>query len=453
MKQIKKIVLVGRMNVGKSTLFNLLTGSEKAIISSMPGTTRDANSGTVLWRGAELEILDTGGLDVKEDEQLEERVIAMAKKSMMDADAILFVIDGTAGVLPHDKMLAKEIRSTGIPALLVMNKIDNVVQESQVTKEVHKLGITPMVSVSARNGRGSGDLLDEVYNLLKPETDAAERAKIRRTHVAIVGRPNVGKSSLLNAIMGEERVIVADKEHTTRDTNDIPFEYKGRPYMLIDTAGIRKQKNVGSNWPDKRMGDIERKSVYEAMRAIERADVVLLVLEAQKRITLQDKKIAQIAEERGKGLILVLNKWDLIEEKDSTTINEFIKYFTSALPFLKWVPMIFISAQDNVRVRNTLDLVDQVAQNFRRDITEEQLKDILYITRSHYKPKYQAIRKWRKPQLIFKSLVQTSVAPPRFYLKVNKPKDVPTALPKIIEREMRDRFDLEGVNIILEVGK
>lgn len=454
MKQaLKKIVLVGRMNVGKSTLFNRLTDSERAIVSSLPGTTRDAHVGTVVWRGAELELVDTGGLDVKDDQQLEERVIAMARRSMHGADLIVLVVDGDAGVLPADKQFAVEVRATGIPSILVVNKVDSTTDEQNVSSVMHRLNLRPIVCVSAKNGRGTGDFLDVAYNLLQPSTDAAERMQASRTAVAIIGRPNVGKSSLLNAILGEDRVIVADKAHTTRDVNDIPCEYNGRSFLLIDTAGIRKKKNVGVRWPDERLGAIEKQSVRAAMHAIERADVVLLVLEAHRRIEAQDKKIAQLANERGKGLILVLNKWDLIEDKTPDTINTFVDYFNGALPFLTWAPMVFVSALDRTRVRKTLDLVTRVAENFHRQIPEEQLKDILYIARGTYKPKATNVRKWKKPQIVFKQFAQVDTAPPRFYLKTTRPKDVPLAMSHIIERELRDRFDFDGVQMIIETGK
>ncbi len=444
------VAIVGRMNVGKSTLFNCCTQSHHAITSSWAGTTRDINAGTVIWRGREFQFLDTGGLDVEDDEQLEERVIAAARNAIAQADLVLFLIDGQAGVLPQDKRLAKELRDLDIPVFLVVNKIDSTKREHAIPNEVYQLNIEPLFVISAVNGRGTGDLLDGIYDVLQPTTSAATPEE--RTKVAIVGRPNVGKSSLLNAILGEERVIVADQAHTTRDTNDIPYEYNGKKFLLIDTAGIRKRSRVGKRWPDKRIGQIEKQSVQSAIDAMQRADVVLLVLEAQKRITAQDKKIADLANEFGKGLILVVNKWDLIDEKETNTINEFSSYFDASLPFLRWAPMIFVSAQEKLRVKNTLDMVLRVADNFNRFLETEDLETVLAIARSSYRPRKTATRKYRKPHISMKRLKQVSARPPRFYLKTTRPKDMPRAIPRIVEKEIRERFDFEGVKIIIDIG-
>ncbi|MFH1426853.1 MAG: ribosome biogenesis GTPase Der [Candidatus Kerfeldbacteria bacterium] len=445
------VAIVGRMNVGKSTLFNRLTESKKAITSSWAGTTRDINIAPVLWRGVEFDLMDTGGLDVKHDEELEEQVINAARRATQEADLILFLIDGQTGLLPKDRELAKELRAGKKPVILVINKIDTDQKERSAPKSVYQLDMDTVFFISASNGRSTGDLLDAIYERLQlKETETVE---IERTKVAIVGRPNVGKSSLLNAILGEEKVIVASEAHTTRDTNDIPYEYKGRDFLLIDTAGIRKQSHIGKKWSDKRLGQIERESVRASIAAMQRADVVLMVLEAQERVTAQDKKIADLANEYGKGLIIVVNKWDLIEEKDSNTIDEFRHFFDISLPFLRWAPIIFVSAMEKRRVRDALDLVAQVATNYERRVPKEGLDELLELVKTRYKPRQSRTRKFKKIIVKFKALTQKGIQPPRFELLVNKPKDIPKAIPDIIERELRDRYDFEGVKIIISNKK
>lgn len=447
--KLPSVVILGRMNVGKSTLFNRLVESKRAIVSSWPGTTRDVKSTIARWCGSEFELVDTGGFDVEDDEQLEERVVDAALAAIDRSDVVLFVVDGQVGVLPQDRLFARFLQRLGTPVILVINKVDSEKKERMLPDELHQLGFHEQIYVSAGNGRGTGDLLDAVYKLI-PETPPIDQEQ--RTAVAIIGRPNVGKSSLLNAILGEDRVIVADKAHTTRDTNDIPYTYRNKPYLLIDTAGIRKQANVGKRWTDKRLGQIEQESVEAAIRAIKRADVVLMVVEANQGINSQDKKIADLANDLGKSLIIVVNKWDLIPEKSADTINEFIRYFHRALPFLHWAPMIFVSAAKRLRVLDTLDLVQTVSENYARSLTLEELEPIFFKVKGGYKPKYRTIRKERKPVVQFKRLKQVSAEPPYFYFKVNKPKDVPPAITRIIERELRDRFDFDGVKITIETG-
>lgn len=448
---LPKVAIVGRMNAGKSTLFNRLTESRKAIVSSWAGTTRDENHSRVVWQGREFDVVDTGGLDVVDDEQLEDRVIAAAMRAKNEADIVVFVVDGHE-VLPQDITLAKMLRDeTDKPVLLAINKMDNAKAESDMDQAVYKLNINPQYIISAHNGRGTGDLLDGIFELLGDVVP--DFAVPEHTALAIVGRPNVGKSSFVNAILGEDRVIVADKEHTTRDTNDIPYTYKDRNFLLIDTAGMRRKGNVGKRWSDRRLGTIEKASVGGSLDSMHRADVVVLVIEADKRVTAQDKKIAQLAVDYGKGIIIVVNKWDLIPEKDSNTIDEFRVYFDQSLPFLRWAPMIFTSATERLRVKETLDLVTRVAENYERVVDQETLNTLFARVTRNYKPRVGDTRKYKKTVVKFKTFEQIASAPPRFFMKVDKPKDVPKAIIDITERELRDTLDFEGVKIIIEVDK
>ncbi len=448
-QRLPVVAIVGRMNVGKSTLFNKLTEDDRAITSSWAGTTRDVNSGVVLWRGMEFELQDTGGLDVEDDAQLEERVIAAAVRAATEADLVLFVVDGKTGVLPADEKIAKILKTAKARIMLVMNKVDRE-STTEFDSSIYKFGLGEPVLVSSKNGRGSGDLLDAIFETL--DVNTTPQIIDPRIKVAIIGRPNVGKSSLLNSVLGEDRVIVADMAHTTRDTNDIPYTYNGKEYLLIDTAGIRKRKNVSSGWSDKRLGIIERKSVSHAIHAINRADVVLLIMEAQKRMSAQDKKIADMAVENGKGLIMVLNKWDLIEDKTPTTINEFADYFHAELPSLRWAPMVFVSAKETLRVRELLDLVANVADNYNREVPEDTLAEVFAVAQRMYHPKQTAMRKYKKRDAKLKGLTQIGVKPPRFLFSAKYPKDVPKAIINIIERELREQADFAGVQIIIEVA-
>lgn len=445
------VALIGRTNVGKSSLFNRLTESLRAITSSWAGTTRDINRSFVSWRGQEFELWDTGGMDVVDDEQLQERVIEQSLRAMEEADLLLFVIDGQVGLLPQDIALGKELRKKNIPCIIVLNKIDSETHEASIPQDVYTLEFGKHITISAKNGRDSDVLLDAITEHITAID--IENAPTHETAVALIGRPNVGKSSLLNSILGYPAVVVADKAHTTRDTNDIPYRYNDHDFLLIDTAGLRKRVNVGKRWGDARLGSIEKQSARSSIEAMERADVALIIIEAQRRVTAQDKKIIQVTADRGKGMILVINKWDLIEDKTSTTINAFEKYFHGALPYLQWVPMIFVSATEHVRVRETLDMVLRVGENFHRRIEEESLEEILRVLRGQYKPKQSATRKYRRAIAKLQSLKQIGRRPPHFYLQTDRPKEIPTALPKILERELRHRFDFEGVKIIIEIGK
>lgn len=445
------VALIGRTNVGKSSMYNRLTESLGAIVSSWAGTTRDVNRASVTWAGQEFELWDTGGMDVIDDEQLRDRVIAQSVHAMETADVVLFVVDGQVGMMPQDKEIVRELQKRDLSLIVVVNKIDSEKVEQDIPTSIHQIPFETKITVSAKNGRDTDLLLDAVLERVKA-VDVGSGPKDQTT-VAIVGRPNVGKSSMLNSILGEELVVVADKAHTTRDTNDIPYEYKGDHFLLIDTAGLRRRTKVGKKWGDKRLGMIEKESARGSVDAIERADVVLLVLEAHARVNAQDKKIIQVCQQRGKGLIIVVNKWDLIEEKTPTTINEFAKYFDISVPFLRWAPIMFVSALEDLRVRETLDMVARVGVNFERRVEQDALDDLTRFLRAKYKPKQSRTRKYRTPIAKIKGIEQVGIRPPHFYLQTDRPKEIPAALPKILERELRDRFDFEGVQIRIEIGQ
>lgn len=447
-----RIALIGRMNVGKSSIFNRLTETQHAIVSSWPGTTRDVREGTVLWRGKEWTLLDSGGMDADTPTDVNERVIETARRLVANCDLILFVIDGKTGLMPQDHKLITKLRTTNKRLFLVVNKMDNDRDVANVDDEIYRTGMRDVLFCSARNGRGSGELLDAIDTFF---TDRGHYASLTPTEmrIAIVGRPNVGKSTLLNSILQEERVIVANEPHTTRDSTDVRYDYKGTHFRLVDTAGIRKRPRIGNRWPDARLGTIERESVRQSLQAIEHADIVILMIEAGRRVTSQDKQLAHTIAKNEKPLIIAINKWDAIEEKTPQTIERFRDYFDRALPFLRYAPMIFISALEGTRVHTLLDMVIHVAQNQHRSLSEEQLAPILAKLNTIIRPRATNVRKDKKPKIIFRTFVQEEGIPPTFLLRVNLPKDVPPALLPICERELREHFDFDGTQIKIMLQK
>ncbi|MBU0671257.1 MAG: ribosome biogenesis GTPase Der [Patescibacteria group bacterium] len=446
-----KVAICGRTNAGKSTLFNKLSESNKAIISSLPGTTRDLNYAPISWTGKHYEIIDTGGIDIFDEKELESNIKKQIAAAQKAASVILYTVDGHENLSEADKKIIKKLVRKKTNFILVVNKIDSKKIQEKADPNFERLGVEHVAYVSSKNGSGTGDLLD-IINKHLPEAKAKE-LKENVLKLAIVGKPNVGKSSLLNAILGEDKVVVSDIPHTTRDINDIEFAYKNKNYLLIDTAGLRKKAKVG-NWKDKRIAHIERQSVRSTLTTIEEADVVFLVLEAQKNVSDQDKKISQLAVNNSKGLIIVINKWDLIEDKTDKTYDEFIKYFHNHLPFLSWAPMIFISAKEKQRVHAILELAQEVHQNQNLEILSQELDQILNLVMKKYKPKQSQTITFgqKKKPLVLESLTQVDKSPPTFILKTPKPKNVPQAMPNIIEKHLREEFEFLGtpIKIIIE---
>ncbi|MFH1536967.1 MAG: ribosome biogenesis GTPase Der [Patescibacteria group bacterium] len=452
MKKNKPIVAIcGRTNVGKSTLFNKLSESHKAITSSLAGTTRDLNYAEIAWAGKKFELIDTGGFDIFDVKDLENNIKKQIEITVKKADLILFIVDGQQGLLPQEKQILKKLVRDHKKIVLGINKIDNQQLRKKIDPDFDRLGVKNKIEFSGKNGSGTGDLLDVLTSLL-PKTSTKTKPETDFLKLAIVGKPNVGKSSLLNAILGEEKVVTSEVAHTTRDINDIEFKYKDKDFLLIDTAGIRKKAKVGK-WKDKLLSQIEKQSVQASLNTLKDADVVLLVLEAQKKVSDQDKRISQLAVDHSKGLIIVINKWDLIDEKTESTINEFTKYFHVHLPFLAWAPMIFISALEKQRVRKILDLALEVKTNQDLEIPQTELDDLLTLVIIRYKPKQRQTITYgqHKKMLILKSLTQIGTSPPTFRLKTPKPKNVSPAIPKLIEKHLREKYDFLGTTIKIRI--
>lgn len=441
------VAIVGRANVGKSTLFNRLLERPKAIVSPVAGTTRDRNYGQARWRGRDFEIADTGGLE-------DERTAAFAIKKQVDiaikkADLVLFLVDLRDGLMPQDRVIAKFLQKLKKPIILVGNKADSAkLNAASDDPEWLKLGFAKPMSVSAANGTGTGDLLDEIFKFFKKEVNDDEMSEkisaVPPIKVAIVGKPNAGKSSLLNTLLGEERVLVSEIPFTTREPQDMILLYRDQPFLLIDTVGMRKKARVAPG--------LEKVGVGRSIAAMERADVILFVTEASEQMTSQDKHLSELILEKNSGLVIVANKWDLVKKENSQTMNLFVEYYHRFFPYLDWAPVLFISAKTGEKVHKILDLVLEIKNKREKFIKQEELKKFLRETLAKH---WAVIHRRKKsgfgsrPKIV--NLIQTGVNPPTFHLITTSREKLPDAFIKFIENKFRERFDFVGTPIKLEV--
>ena len=357
------VAIVGRPNVGKSTLFNRLIGRRVAIVEDSPGVTRDRIYQDAEWLNYAFTLIDTGGIEPANEDIIAQQMRRQAELAIETADVIVFLVDGREGMTSADMDVADILRRSSKPVVLAVNKVDAPKFE-EAMYEFYSLGLGDPFTISASQGLGLGDLLDAVVKDFPKDLEIEDTERI---NIAVVGKPNVGKSSLVNALLGEERTIVSDIPGTTRDSIDSPFERNGKEYTLVDTAGIRRKRSVEDE-------SIERYSVIRSLSAIRRADVVLIVCDASEGLSEQDVRIAGYAHEEGKASVLVVNKWDLIE-KDTHTMNAFQTALAADLTFMSYVPMLFISAKNGQRVNKVLELVNSVYEQSRRRITTGQLND------------------------------------------------------------------------------
>lgn len=432
------VAIVGRPNVGKSTLFNRLVGERQAIVQDQPGTTRDRVYGTADWLGVEFTIIDTGGMqdddELPPDTSEAETIIArqtrdQANSAISEADVIVFLVDAKAGPSASDAEIADLLRRTDKPTLLAANKADSAARRDMVF-EFYELGLGEPIAISAYHGNGTGDLLDKIVENL-PDAEPEEETEGPR--VAIVGRPNVGKSRLLNALLGQERAIVSDVAGTTRDSLDTEIEWKGQPLTLIDTAGIRRRGRVEQG--------IERFSVMRSMRAIDRADVVLLLIDATEDFTAQDLHIAGYVEEQKKGLVVVVNKWDLVE-KDAGTMDEYRARAAEQLDFIPYAPVVFISAKLGQRVSQVLDTALTIIEEREKRVSTASLNKMLQEAVAKHQPPSKP-GKWLK----FYYATQADVAPPTFIIFCNDPKQIHFGYRRYLENELREQFGFTGTPI------
>lgn len=421
------VALVGRPNVGKSTLFNRLIGERRAIVEDVPGTTRDRLYGGYHWNGRDVSIIDTGGLALDTAESLPRSVMDQARVAIDEADVIVMVADVRDGVTPLDQELANVLRRAGKPVVVAVNKADNrALMRGAV--ELHALGLGDPVAVSAERGLATGDLLDVIDTHLPQR--AHEPEDVDAVRIAIVGRPNVGKSSLLNTLLGTERMVISPTPGTTRDAVDTAMQYKGHQLILVDTAGIRRRGRV--------VQGIEHYSVLRAQRAIDRADVAVLVVDATEPLAAQDAHIAGFVEEKGKGLVVAVNKWDLVQ-KTGTTMAEYERALREELKFVPYVPFVFISAVTGQRATQVLEHALSVQEEREKRVTTGQLNDAVRRAIAGHEP---SGRQGRVLRVLY--IVQVGVAPPTFVAFVNDPDLVHFSFRRFLENRLREQFGFFG---------
>ncbi|MEO1342253.1 MAG: ribosome biogenesis GTPase Der, partial [Cyanobacteria bacterium J06635_13] len=369
------VAVIGRPNVGKSTFVNRLAGDQQAIVHDEPGITRDRTYRPSFWRDRDFQIVDTGGLVFDDDTEFLPMIRQQAMAALVEASVAIFVVDGQFGLMEGDREIATWLRRQSVPVLLAVNKCESVEQGLAQAAEFWELGLGEPHAISAIHGSGTGELLDRVISHLPPVDELEEDNEIK---VAIIGRPNVGKSSLLNALTGEQRSIVSPVSGTTRDAIDMIVQRGEQTYRLIDTAGIRRKKNVNYG--------AEFFSINRAFKAIRRSDVVLFVIDVLDGVTEQDLKLAGRIIDEGRAVILIINKWDAVEDKENNTINQYKKEILSRLYFMEWAEMIFVSAMTGQRVNKILDLVDVAAESHRRRVTTSVINEVLEEAVSWHSP-------------------------------------------------------------------
>ena len=422
------IAIVGRPNVGKSTIFNRIAGDRVSIVEDTPGVTRDRVYALAQWPGAEFRVIDTGGIQLL-DQPYQKEIQAQVNIAMEEADVILFVTDGKTGLTEDDQYIARMLQKSTKPVVLAVNMIDD---DSRLLNiyEFYALGMGDPIAVSGVHGIGIGDVLEECISKFPEEEKRDEEEGIR---IAVIGEPNVGKSSLVNAILKEDRAIVANEQGTTRDAVDTPFEYEGRSYVIVDTAGIRKRGRVYES--------VEKYSVLRALSAIEKCDVAIFLIDAEAGIREQDKHVAGYAHDAGKPVIIAVNKWDALEKNDQT-MNEFTEKVRKEFVYLSYAPILCISAKTGQRVMNLLPLVERVYENSCRRIPTNVLNEV--IADSQVTTPAPA-RNGKRFRIYYATQVNTN--PPTFMLSCNDPKLMHFTYQRFIENTLRSAFDFEGTPI------
>ncbi len=428
-KKRKPIVaVVGRPNVGKSTLFNTLAGEQISIVKDTPGITRDRIYADITWLDHQFTLIDTGGIEPDSGDVILSQMREQAQIAIDTADVIIFLVDVKQGLVDSDSKVADMLRRAKKPTLLVVNKVDSFQKMMADVYEFYNLGMGDPIPVSAANRLGIGDMLDEVVSHF-PE-DAFDEEEDERPKIAIVGKPNVGKSSLINKMVGENRVIVSDIAGTTRDAIDTEVKHNGKEYVLIDTAGLRRKNKIKE--------ELEKFMIIRTVSAVERADVVCLLIDADEGVTEQDAKIAGIAHERGKGMIIVVNKWDLIE-KDDKTIYRFTEKVRQTLSFMPYAEILFISAKTGQRVNKLYDMIDAVIENHAMRVQTGVLNEIMTEAVAMQQPPAD---KGKRLRLYY--ITQAAVKPPTFVIFVNDKELMHFSYTRYIENQIRDAFGFKG---------
>ena len=427
------VAIVGRPNVGKSTLFNVLAGEMISIVKDTPGVTRDRIYADVSWLDKEFTMIDTGGIEPDSRDVILSQMREQAQIAIDTADVIVFITDVKQGLQDSDSKVADMLRRSGKPIVLVVNKVDNFDKYMADVYEFYNLGIGDPIPISAASRLGLGDMLDVVISHF-PE-GAGEEEEDERPRIAIVGKPNVGKSSIINKLLGENRVIVSNIAGTTRDAIDTAIKHNDKEYVFIDTAGLRRKNKIKE--------ELERYSIIRTVTAVERADVVLMVIDATEGVTEQDAKIAGIAHERGKGVIIVVNKWDLVEKDDKTTLR-YTEDIYDELGFLQFAPILFASALTKQRIHRLADMLKFVSEQQYRRVSTGTLNQLLQDAQT-VNP--VPSRNGRIPKIYY--MTQASVKPPTFILFVNEPELIHFSYMRFLENRLRESFGFEGTPIRL----
>ena len=425
------VAIVGRPNVGKSTLFNALAGEQISIVKDTPGVTRDRIYAEVSWLNSNFTLIDTGGIEPDTSDIILSQMREQAEIAIATADVIMFVVDVRQGLVDSDAKVADMLRRSKKPVVLVVNKVDNFDKLMADVYEFYNLGIGEPHPVSASSKLGIGDMLDEVISHFRPDQFTDEEDD--RPRIAIVGKPNVGKSSIINKLLGENRVIVSDIAGTTRDAIDTAIKYNGKEYVFIDTAGLRRKNKIKE--------ELERYSIIRTVAAVERADVVVLVIDATEGVTEQDAKIAGIAHERGKGMIIAVNKWDAIEKNDKT-IYEFTRKVKEFLAYMPYAEMTFVSAKTGQRLFKMYDIIDTVIENQNLRVAIGVLNEIMTEAVAMQQPPSD---KGKRLKLYY--ITQVSVKPPTFVIFVNDKELMHFSYTRYIENKIREAFGFRGTSL------
>lgn len=431
MKRKPVVAIVGRPNVGKSTLFNVLAGDMISIVKDTPGVTRDRIYADVSWLDREFTLIDTGGIEPDSKDIILSQMREQAQIAIDTADVIVFITDVKQGLVDADSKVADLLRRSGKPVVLVVNKVDNFDKYMPDVYEFYNLGIGEPVPISAASRLGLGDMLDIVSSYFPPKTETEEEDD--RPRIAIVGKPNVGKSSIINKLVGENRVIVSDIAGTTRDAIDTDVKYNGKEYIFIDTAGLRRKNKIKE--------ELERYSIIRTVTAVERADVVLMVIDAVEGVTEQDAKIAGIAHERGKGIIIVVNKWDAIEKNDRT-MREYEAKVRQILSFMPYAEIMYVSALTGQRLPKLFDMIDMVIENQTLRIATGVLNEIMTEAVAMQQPPSDKGKRL-KPYYI----TQVAVKPPTFVIFVNDKELMHFSYTRYLENKIREAFGFRGTSL------
>lgn len=427
------VAVVGRPNVGKSTFFNRICGKRISIVKDLPGVTRDRIYADAEWQGYNFTLIDTGGIELKSDDAMYKHIRKQVEIAVDVADVIVFFVDGKQGLVASDMDVADYLRAVNKPVVLAVNKLDNfTVENMDAVYDFYQLGLGEPIGVSAEQSKGLGDLLDKIVKYFdKIESDENDSIKI-----AVVGRPNVGKSSMVNKILGYERVIVSDVAGTTRDAVDTPFTRNDKNYTIIDTAGLRRKRGV-------EFDTVESYSVMRSIAAIKRADVVLIIFDSSEEISEQDVRIAGMVHEEGKPCIIVMNKWDVVE-KDTHTIEDYKKTLDNQLAFMDYYVPIFVSAKTGQRVDRIFDVIDKVYENASRRIPTGILNDVIREAVSVNEPPSPS---GRRLKILYAT--QTDVNPPKIVIFVNNEKILHFSYRRYLENSLRKAFDFSGTPIVV----